>query len=121
MSSVASALGAVSSQQDMFMKLFLAQIRHQDPEEPMTNAEMVSQLAQLTALDIMNKLNGSFKDILKFQTLLSGTTLIGREVLYTRGGAVVQGKVESLDTTGGSIELVVDGQDVTLDQVTRIF
>jgi hypothetical protein len=69
----------------------------------------------------MNKLNVSFSDILKLQTLLSGTTLVGREVEYTKDGTVAYGKVESLDTTGGNMQLVVDGQDVTLDQVTRVF
>ncbi len=120
MAGAMTALGGIA-QQDMFMKLFLAQIQNQDPEEPMTNSEMVSQLAQLTTVDIMNKLNSSFADVLKLQTLLSGTSLVGRQVEYNQNGVLTQGKVESVDTTNGAVQLVVNGQTVTMDQVSRIF
>ena len=117
--SAAAALGA-GAQQDMFMKLFLAQLQNQDPEEPMSNAEMVTQLAQLTTLDVMNKLNLSFKDVLKVQTLLSGTALIGREVEYTEDDTVHSGKVESVAVSSDAVKLTVDGEEVDLGSITRV-
>jgi len=104
------------------MKMFLAELQNQDPDEPMSNSDMVSQLAQLTTVDVMNQMNVSFQDILKLQTLMSGTSLIGRQVEYTpTGGTLTQGQVDSIDTSGGNIQLLVGGQDVTLDQVSKIF
>jgi flagellar hook assembly protein FlgD len=82
---------------------------------------MVSQLAQLTSVDALNALNGSFRDVLALQRMLSGTELIGKQVEYARDGLLVQGTVESVLNKSDSVKLVVDGLELDLDQVRRIF
>jgi flagellar basal-body rod modification protein FlgD len=120
MSVDATSILGVTAQQDMFLKLFMAQLQNQDPEEPMTNAEMVTQLAQLTTLDVMNSMNTSFKEVLKLQMLASGTDLIGRDVEFTHGGLVYQGTVDSVLPEDDGVKLMVGGNEVALSSVTKI-
>lgn len=116
---VTSALSA-GADQDMYMRLLMAQLKNQAPTEPMSNSEMVTQLAQLSSLDVLNNLNASFKDVLKLQTLLSGTELLGKTVQYSLGGLMLTGTVESVVAGEDSIRLVVDGLEIGLTSVKRI-
>ncbi len=118
---LSSLSSALSAQQDLFLKMLIAQLQNQDPEEPMSNAEMVSQLAQLTNVDALNALNASFKDVLALQRLLNGTGLIGRQVEYEVDGLSRQGTVESVLNTAGDVKLLVDGLELNLDEIRRIY
>jgi len=46
-----------------FMNLFLTQMSHQDPIDPMDSGAMMSQLAQLGTMEQLEKLNGQVKDL----------------------------------------------------------
>jgi flagellar basal-body rod modification protein FlgD len=113
----AAGLGAT---ENLFMKLFMAQLQNQDPEEPMTNSEMVSQLAQLTSLDVLNGLTTSFRDMLKLQMLMSGTDLLGKQVEYDQNGVVQSGQVQSVVNDASGVMLMVGGNEISLDSVTKI-
>lgn len=112
-------LGA-AMQQDMFMRLLITQLQNQNPMDPMSNSEMVSQMAQLTTLDGINELNASFREVLKLQQLSSGAQLVGREVEYMDGFLTQWGLVESIATRGDTIKLVINGNEIGLDSVIRV-
>ncbi len=46
-----------------FMNLFLTQMSHQDPVDPMDSGAMMSQLAQLGTMEQLEKLNSQVKDL----------------------------------------------------------
>lgn len=46
-----------------FMNLFLTQMSHQDPVDPMDSGAMMSQLAQLGTLEQLETMNGQFTDL----------------------------------------------------------
>ncbi|MBU3575918.1 flagellar hook assembly protein FlgD [Polynucleobacter sp. UK-Mo-2m-Kol15] len=84
----AAANAAVASSgkkiQDQFMTMLVAQIKYQDPTNPMDSSQMTSQLAQISTVDGINQLNSSMAEMSK--TLQSGQTyqassLIGKSVL----------------------------------------
>ena len=50
--------------QDRFLTLLMAQIRSQDPLNPMENAEFTSQLAQMNTVIGIEKLNSSLNTLL---------------------------------------------------------
>ncbi len=102
------------------MKLLIAQLKNQDPMDPMSNAEMVSQMADLTAVEGMNKLNATFGEVLRLQQLTSGVQLVGRDVEFVEGDQTLQGTVESVTTHGDSIRLSIGGYSVSLDSVLKI-
>ena len=103
-----------------YMDLLIAQLKHQNPEEPMSNAEMVTQMAQLTTLEEMSKLNLNFKDILEVERLLAGGSLVGKEVEYTHDGATASGEVEAVALQSDGIYVTVDGVEIPSDQISRI-
>ncbi len=116
--SAVSGLSGIT--QDQFLRLLMAQLKHQDPSEPMSSSEMVTQMAQLSSLEAMNGLRSSFSAVLDLQRLLGGTQLIGREVEYTLGDLPQRGVVESVSITGDAVRLSVNGYDIKLEDVTRI-
>ena len=48
---------SVQAQQDRFLKLLVTQMKNQDPLNPMDNAEITSQMAQLSTVTGIEKLN----------------------------------------------------------------
>ena len=53
----ASAIGSSSSQEDRFLKLLVALMRNQDPLNPLDNAQVTSQMAQISTVTGIEKLN----------------------------------------------------------------
>lgn len=82
--------------QDRFLKLLVAQLNNQDPMNPMDNAEMTSQMAQINTVTGIQQLNLTMQTMAEqfaaMQTL-QGTQMIGRTVL-------VDGNRLSLDEEG---------------------
>lgn len=79
-----AAKSAAETTQDRFMKLLVTQMKNQDPLNPMDNAQVTSQMAQLstvTGIDKMNAtleaLNGSYKS----NQALQSAGMIGHGVL----------------------------------------
>lgn len=88
---------------DRFMKLLTTQLRNQDPTNPLDNAQMTSQLAQMSTVEGINKLNDSIGSLLagyKSSQTMQAASMIGRQVL-------VDGDVIGLNKSlgGGAIEL----------------
>ena len=73
-----------SATQDRFMKLLITQMKNQDPLNPLDNAQVTSQLAQLSTVTGIDKLNatmGTLKDSYQSSQALQATSLIGHGVL----------------------------------------
>jgi flagellar basal-body rod modification protein FlgD len=70
--------------EDKFMTLLLTQVRNQDPLNPLDNTQMTSQLAQISTVNGIDKLNTTVQQMsasfLAAQQLQAGS-LIGRGVL----------------------------------------
>jgi flagellar basal-body rod modification protein FlgD len=72
------------------MKLLVAQLNNQDPMNPMDNAQMTSQIAQINTVSGIQEVNESVKSLAtQFASLqmMQGASLIGHEVL-TEGNAL---------------------------------
>ena len=91
-----SASDAIADAADKFMTLLVTQLKNQDPLNPLDNAQITSQLAQLSTVTGVNKLNDtleSLKDSYRSSEALSATNLIGRGVLVEGSGmSVFEGK-----------------------------
>jgi flagellar basal-body rod modification protein FlgD len=89
--------------QDDFLKLMIAQLQSQNPLQPASNTEYLSQLATFTQLEQMTNLANAGE-------LSGGVQLIGHKVTYTDGkGATQTGTVESVQTTSSGTTLTVSG------------
>jgi flagellar basal-body rod modification protein FlgD len=79
-----TAAGATVEGQDRFLKLLVAQMQNQDPLNPMDNAEVTTQLAQLNTVNGIERLNGTLGQMASMtsaQQSLQAVMLVGREVL----------------------------------------
>jgi flagellar basal-body rod modification protein FlgD len=79
-----TAPSSASETEDRFLTLLVAQMQNQDPLNPVDNAQVTTQMAQIqtvTGLDTINKtvagLNAQFAQL----QALSGASLVGRGVL----------------------------------------
>jgi len=83
-----SSTSAVSSTDtataDRFLKLLVAQMQNQDPLNPMDNAEITSQMAQINTVDGIQQLNTTVQSLSgQFTQMqaLQGAALVGRDVI----------------------------------------
>ena len=68
---------------DRFLKLLVTQLQNQDPMNPMDNAQITSQMAQINTVTGIEKLNGTVDGLnTQFAQLqaLSGASLVGRDI-----------------------------------------
>ncbi|MGZ5201924.1 MAG: flagellar hook assembly protein FlgD [Telluria sp.] len=80
----AAASDSVTDQTNKFMTLLVTQLKNQDPLNPMDNAQLTSQLAQLSTVTGINKLNDTLTSLQgSYQSTeaLAATNLIGKGVL----------------------------------------
>jgi flagellar basal-body rod modification protein FlgD len=90
---------------DQFLKLFVAQLQHQDPMNPMNDSEFMAQMASFSTLEQVTNLA-----LANERTSTIG--LLGRTVTYTDKDNVIHtGVVEKVTTKDGKQVLTVDGVD----------
>jgi flagellar basal-body rod modification protein FlgD len=73
-----------AAQQDRFLKLLVAQLNNQDPMNPMDNAQMTSQMAQINTVTGIQQVNETIKSMatqFSAMQVLQGASMIGRDVL----------------------------------------
>ncbi len=106
---------------DAFMQLLLAQMRYQDPLNPMEDRDFIAQLAQLNTLEQLEQLNESLADFMGQQNLLRGAELIGKTIRgATAEGEYVEGVVQAVRTVGADVMVSLGDKDVPLKDVTQV-
>ena len=81
---------------DRFLKLFVAQLNNQDPMNPMDNAQMTTQMAQINTVSGIEKLNDTVKSLttqFSSMQLMQSATMVGREVLSAGNTVTINNKV----------------------------
>jgi len=108
-----TALSDANASQDRFLKLLVAQLNNQDPMNPMDNAQMTSQMAQINTVSGIQQLNETMKSMASQFTamqVLQGTAMIGRDVLVESNTLSVNaGKAK------GSVDLAGNADKVTVE------
>ena len=117
------ATDSVQADTDKFMTLLVTQLKNQDPLNPLDNAQVTSQLAQLQTVTGVNKLNETLetlKSSYQSSESMQATNLIGHGVLVEgntlklNGGKSVFGV--DLATAADNVQVVVTdprtGKDV---------
>lgn len=88
-SSSASATSTASTQ-DRFLTLLVTQMKNQDPLNPMDNAQVTSQMAQLSTVTGIEKLNSTMQAMSSSQAL-TASGMIGRGVLADGSSLALSG------------------------------
>lgn len=103
---------------DAFLQLLVAQMKYQDPLEPTSNTEFVSQYAQFSQVEQMQNMAGSMD-------LSRASALVGQEVYIkttTSAGETkyVQGKVDYVVYENGKAYLSIDESLYSLDDLDSV-
>jgi flagellar basal-body rod modification protein FlgD len=117
---------------DRFLKLLVTQMQNQDPLNPMDNAQVTSQMAQINTVNGIETLNttvtGLNAQFVQMQAL-QGAALVGHDVTvkgntmaiedgvgvgaFDLAGAADRVKVEVLDTSGRVVDTLQLGAETT--------
>lgn len=104
--------------QNRFLTLLTAQLKNQDPTSPMDSAQMTSQLAQISTVDGIERLNATLQKMLGSTTdaqAMQAAALVGRGVLVP-GSALqlVEGAaVGALELNGPADQVTVAIKDAS--------
>lgn len=119
-------LGTDQLDKASFLQLLMAQLKYQDPTEPVDNQQFIQQQAMFTQIDSLNKLN----DTLTASTQITqASAMVGKyvQVSYMQEGytepTVKTGQVTGVVIQNGAIGLRLAGHDTTyaLNAVTGIY
>ena len=105
----ASAASDASVTSDRFLKLLVAQMQNQDPLNPMDNAQVTSQMAQINTVTGIDKLNttvqGLSSQFMQLQAL-QGASLVGRDVIVAGNKLSIARVIDEQSAIGqGGFEL----------------
>ena len=102
--------------QDRFLKLLVAQLNNQDPMNPMDNAQMTTQIAQINTVTGIQQLNDTMQAMAAQATatqMLAAGDMVGRSVLTEGNRIAIDGT-----TAVGAIELDGKATDVKIQVMT---
>lgn len=113
-SSTATTTASNSVDYNTFLQLLVAEMKNQDPTNPMDTSQYMSQFAQLSTVEQAMQTNTKLDALLSSQSLSQANGLIGKTVSFTDStGASFSGKV-------ASVSINSDGSIATLENGTKV-
>ncbi|HEY8905311.1 MAG TPA: flagellar hook capping FlgD N-terminal domain-containing protein [Rhodoferax sp.] len=113
-SSTSTSSSSAASQQDRFMKLLVAQLNNQDPMNPMDNAQMTSQIAQINTVSGIQQVNDTLTamtaQLNAMQVMQGSSSLVGKNVMIDSDTLTVSNGVAS-----GGMDLAANAESVKVD------
>ena len=121
---------------NMFLKLMLKQMEYQDPTEPTSNEQWLSQMAQYSSLEsaqntqsAIEKLSTLVNNLSEAYSTSAGITqtlnLLGKEVTIVdpedkTGGTKITGKVDEASFEDGTGSVKVNGKNYSIAYITSV-
>lgn len=104
-----------------FMQLLLAQLRYQNPLDPMQNEEMIMQLTQINSLQELQSINNALVELSRSSRLASASNMLGKTVLASLGdGTTMEGVVTGISVIGNETYLWLGEQMVPLSSIIKV-
>ena len=121
-STYASQSDAVSKTQvdyQSFLKLLVAQMKNQDPTNPMDSTQYMAQLASFSQVEQSVQMNQKLDQMLQSSTLAQADAIIGRTI--TSADGETSGKVSEVRLFANGIVAVLEGgKEVVVEPGVRI-
>lgn len=113
----ASSKSAVTG--DAFMTLLIAELKNQDPTQPMDPSQMVSQLAAVSQVTQATQMNATLSKILGTTALSQAGQVIGKTATSEDG--TISGQIVSVTLAStGMVATLGDGSQLVLQNGVRI-
>ena len=110
--------GTSTMGKDQFLQILVAEMQYQDPLEPTTNTEWVSQMATFSQIEELQNMSGTFQKSqaqdLVGQIVIMATTDSAGETKYTSGS------VQSVEIRPDGTYLSIDGYLYNMDDLYSV-
>ena len=137
MSAVSGSLDSASQIRGDYLNLLVAQLRNQNPLEPMDSHEMASQLALFSQLEQLENMSRTFQHVLLTEQRGQAAQMIGKQVSFRLGDAFkdddgedaltweqaeeeVSGVVESVEVEADTVRIKVGALSLDLADIRSI-
>lgn len=98
---------------DAFLQLLVAQMKYQDPLNPSSDTEWISQMAQFSSLEQMQNMNTTITNSQAF-------SMMGQTVEITADDKKIEGVVDYVTVSDGKAYVSVNGQKYEAEKVTSV-
>ena len=104
---------------DAFMQILVAQMKYQDPMEPTSNTEYISQYATFTQVEQLSNMANAM-------SLSRASEMVGKTVVITQTNAEngttseIQGVVDYVTYSGNKAYLNINGTAYDIDNVSQV-
>lgn len=110
--------GGSALDKDAFLQLLVAEMKNQDPLEPTTNTEYISQFATFSQLEEMQNMSSSV-DMSRAQSLIGKDVFL--EVTDSTGNtSQITGRVDYVVMESGKVYVSIEDQLYSFDDVTTV-
>ena len=104
-----------------FLQLLVAQLKYQDPSNPVDTSAFMSQTAMLSQVQTMDSMSGTLSALADAQQAQAATGLIGKQVGYLDAqGMPRSGIVDSASLLATGATLSIGGTNVALSSVQNV-
>jgi len=104
-----------------FMTLLLAQLTHQDPMAPMSNAEMMSQFSQLNSLQTLQSMKTTMDQVESSSQIGYAASLVGKQVKVARSdGTTAEGVVTGVQIQNKQANLQIGNENLPVTDLLEI-
>lgn len=99
---------------DSFLRLLIAQMKNQDPTDPVDASEQMSQLASFSIVEQSIKTNSHLESLIRETSLSQAASLIGKTV--TSADGMTSGVVKSVEINSDGLTAVLEnGKEVVIE------
>lgn len=115
---IASTRDLLADTQERFLTMLITQLKNQDPMNPMDNAQITSQVAQLSTVTGINQLNQTLLALsgqMDVSQSMQAASLIGKEILVPGTNIRVGTGEQGTQVTHFGMELLSNAAGVKVD------
>lgn len=106
---------------DAFLKLLTAQLKYQDPLNPLKDTEFMGQLTAMTTLEQLINMNKTLEELANYQiysnALMVGSTVIDKTIITTDGKEYV---AKGIAIEDGKLKINVGDSYISMSQIKEI-
>jgi len=104
---------------DAFMNILVAQMKYQDPLEPTSNTEYISQYATFTQVEQLQNMADAMT-LSRASDLVGKTVIINQTSESTGTTTQIQGKVDYVTYSAGEAYLNINGTNYSMDDLYAV-
>ncbi|MFN3635862.1 MAG: flagellar hook assembly protein FlgD [Rhizobium rhizophilum] len=118
-STAGKAAAKASVDYDSFLKLLIAQMKNQDPTDPMDASEQIAQLATFSQVEQSIQMNSNLETLITGNALTNASTYIGKTI--TSADEKTTGVVASVRVyTDTMVATTTDGKEIPIVVGVRV-